>query len=227
MSQVKDVNLQVFEAEDGHQYQIMIHGYLQKTPVHDDIVQIYGKHQDIFSFFNCHLFYEDKLSTVTLFSVPRFYERLHLLNKVDTILIAVNRYYPRTFDDLYKIAASAKELDLNKIMIVENVGLPDEMQIVELKKKEESTTTSNPEKKFTFDDVQKRMEHFEELKDTQDDSEYGFPELAQFKEKCGIEDMVHIKVDITSQDTINEVLCGCLRIAEKIKNMEKKVSYQN
>lgn len=153
MSQVKDVNLQVFEAEDGHQYQIMIHGYLQKTPVHDDIVQIYGKHQDIFSFFNCHLFYEDKLSTVTLFSVPRFYERLHLLNKVDTILIAVNRYYPRTFDDLYKIAASAKELDLNKIMIVENVGLPDEMQIVELKKKEESTTTSNPEKKFTFDDV--------------------------------------------------------------------------
>jgi hypothetical protein len=92
---------------------------------------VYGEKQDLLSFTNGRLYYEDRLSSLSCLSKPKFYEGSHLNKLFDSYTLLVNRYITSTFKNLPKYADYFARLGVTNIIVIENTSNP-EMQVEKL-----------------------------------------------------------------------------------------------
>lgn len=66
----KNHNLDSYRPADKDCYNVVITGYCEYMPIENAISDIYGKNQDIFSFFNCFFFCDETISLLSFYSCP-------------------------------------------------------------------------------------------------------------------------------------------------------------
>ena len=178
----KNKNFTVYRPPKEDTYNVVITGYCGFMPLEGAIKDVYGPHQDIFSFFNWFFFYDEIISSLSFYSCPTITEGYTLRN-TDWFLFAFNRNFPGSFKNFHKAEALVAEKGLKNVVLLENIYVPNDLSLVANKLK---------------------PEELEELKTTL--------ELPECKKAPAIDDFIsnhsdvtHIKVNICSNSVINEV----------------------
>lgn len=70
-------------------------------PLEGAIRDIYGKNQDIFSFFNCFFFFDETISLLSFYSSPNLTES-HTVANTDCFLFSFNKNFPLTYKNFSK-----------------------------------------------------------------------------------------------------------------------------
>ena len=96
-------------------YNVLVSGYLNYMPIESAIKDTYGENQDIFSFFNCYFFFDEKISQLSMYSCPNM-NNSYTINNTDCFVFAVNRNFPKTLKYLEKAEKLIKDHNKSNIM---------------------------------------------------------------------------------------------------------------
>jgi len=187
-----DLKNQVFVPKDDDSYQTVFCGYLGPMPISNDIYKLYNNDkQDLLSFTNGPLYYEDKLSQLCGISKPNFYEFHYMNNLLDSYTILVNRYIPQTYKRFEKYIGYFKEHRVRNLVVIENLANPETM----LEKIE--TYSYSEEEKAEIKSLAKEQRPF--------------PELEKFLET--FPSTIHIQISNVSKESIDEMFNAILSVS--------------
>ena len=125
-------------------YNIIVTGYLNYMPIESAIKNTYGPKQDIFWFFNCFFFFDEKISQLSMYSCPAL-NNPYTIKTTDWFIFAVNKSFPSSLQCLEKAETLINENDLSNVVLLENTyvvnnieDIADEFEEDELKEFNES-----------------------------------------------------------------------------------------
>lgn len=125
----KNKNLTIFRPPKEDTYNVVITGYWGFMPLENAIKDVYGPHQDIFSFFNWFFFYDEIISSLSFYSCPTVTEGYTLRN-TDWFLFAFNRNFPGSFKNFHKAEALVTEKGCKNIVLLENTFVPYDLSLI-------------------------------------------------------------------------------------------------
>ena len=195
MKTCTDFKNKIFKPSNNHKYETVFCGYLGPMPLTKEISNVYGFHQDLLSFCNCYLYYQNNLCSLSTLSHPNFYKSEVFKTSIDSYTILVNRYLPKTFSKLGLYYDYFNRFNVQNIIIIENTSIPD----------------ITPEGKLSH----LKPEDLSEIANRIEDYQYSFPELENFKEL--IPGIRHIQVEEVSINSINQVFNAILSVSKGFK----------
>ncbi|CAI2375382.1 unnamed protein product [Moneuplotes crassus] len=175
-------------------YTVIISGLLEYMPVETAIKDIYGPCQDMFCFFNCFFFSDEKISLLCSYFTPHQLST-HSIRSTDCFLFPFNRNFPWTFKEFDKIKTLVEEKKCQNVMILENTHIPEDMEAL-------ADTLDSDE----LDQVKQELEKPQSEK---------FPEIDEFASSNP--DIPYLKIDICSNHTINQVFYSLIKLSSKSK----------
>lgn len=192
MKTAKSKNLASYRPAKQDCYNVVITGFCEYMPLEGAIRDIYGKNQDIFSFFNCFFFFDETISLLSFYSSPNLTES-HTVANTDCFLFSFNRNFPLTFKNFHKAEKLVTEHGWKNIVLLENIFVPHDFE-----KLADRYST----------------EEFEELKvSLSKDAQLKAPEVDEFVSKHP--EVIHLKVDMCSNKVINEVFYTIIEVARQ------------
>jgi hypothetical protein len=197
MKTAKNTDFESFNPEREDRYSVIITGFLEYMPIENAIQEIYGKCQDIFSFFNCFFFFDDKISQLSFYSWYNIADP-HLLQNTDCFLFAFNRHFPSSFSNLDRVR-ELWEKGISNIIFIENTYSSSDLEkyaerLHEDELEEFKQNLANP--------PQEQLDKLDEF-------------LDDFKH------ISHIKVDTWSNEVINSVFYQIIMIGRQRKDRLK------
>lgn len=195
----KDKDFSCFRPSQEDCYNVVITGYCEYMPLESAIKEIYGPHQDIFSFFNCFFFYDETISLLSYFSCPNITNN-NRVKKTDCFLFAFNRNFPLTFRNINKAEELITKFKCMNIILLENTYVPNDLDLLV------DRLTS---------------EELDELKVNLMKSDHEkAPQVDEFLSKY--RDITHLKVNVCSNESINEVFYNIIKIAQNRVERQQK-----
>ena len=200
MKTCKDFTNKIFKPDSENKYETVFCGYLGPMPLSEEITSVYGVHQDLLSFCNCYLYYENNLCSLSTLSHPNFFTSDVFKTSIDSFTILVNRYLPKTYAKLDNYYEYFNKFNVRNIVVIENTAIPD----------------VTPEGKLSH----MKPEDLVEVANRVEDNRDSFPELDSFLEL--VTEAKHIQVDVVSIDSINQVFNAILSVSKSYKAVKPK-----
>lgn len=119
MKNAKNKDLSSYRPPKEDIYNVIVSGYLNYMPVESAIISTYGPHQDIFSFFNCFFFFDEKISQLSMYSSPNI-SNPYTIKSTDCFIFSVNRNFPITLKYLEKAKKLITLHGRENVVILEN-----------------------------------------------------------------------------------------------------------